>query len=622
MPADVFPPVIIDTRVTYRIGSPLLPAQPVHTIWRLSIAEWWKDGFRQEVDKILREDNVYVKQLGVVKRVQRGNDAQTIPKTILIVSDISVPDQRENWKRATSNLRALLRSRGRDELFIEIIDAKAVFGITSAAIGDDDSATVTAWKNMSRQFLEEVSDRDWLTIDVVHRKVGEHVPKKIPTICITASDALDAVWWDETIPRLRDVASPNFEIDLFYATHVLNTMDEHERIEDEDEGSEIFATIESYRNDVQMGASIGVDNSNTSGTVSACVELCTPKGEKIMCALTNHHVAATSDELANECPVGQYLDPNHRLAREQVVRIMSPSDKDHERLKSWNSMQVRDLELVEQMRKERGKDCNVIDKRLLAARNDATKLGQDGGVSPDRYLGAVWASSGHRTAPNTTYTTEQARRWSRIRNTNETCQHTNIRNQEASLAELINGSTLEWGLNWALIKVQAPRSLSSDVPASGSRVHIPEGALCTRYGDIQPERCYSVAKLGRTTGWTTGEVNQIESLVHLRYDNTSVVPIDLRKRFGKIVLAYAIVSDVEQKDFIAGGDSGSVVLLNERNPEATMLGLGFASNKATFVGYMLPMSHIIEDIERVTSSKVTMPERVAMASGDFILDDP
>lgn len=56
-----------------------------------------------------------------------------------------------------------------------------------------------------------------------------------------------------------------------------------------------------------------------------------------------------------------------------------------------------------------------------------------------------------------------------------------------------------------------------------------------------------------------------------------------------------------------GGDSGSCVLLNEVNTNATIVGVLFASNEFSQVSYMMPMDMVIRDIEYVTKQKVTQP---------------
>lgn len=113
-------PVILDTRVTYWVGSPILPVQPLDTISQSP--EWWEPEFRGEIRELLREENVLVEVLALVKRVQKGKAVRATPETIMITSDVSMPVQYDNWKRAATRLRRLLDSVDRYDIAVEIID--------------------------------------------------------------------------------------------------------------------------------------------------------------------------------------------------------------------------------------------------------------------------------------------------------------------------------------------------------------------------------------------------------------------------------------------------------------------------------------------------------------------
>jgi hypothetical protein len=183
-----------------------------------------------------------------------------------------------------------------------------------------------------------------------------------------------------------------------------------------------------------------------------------------------------------------------------------------------------------------------------------------------------------------------------------------------SLAEKINGRTIDFGLNWAVIKLANNRTLSNRTPQRSSGVKVPTGAQVSRYTHIRHDISYDVAKKGRTTGWTHGKVSEIGSLLNLRpADRTSVIPVDLAERFGQtnaIMLAFGVIDDRKRAEFMLCGDSGSCVLLNESNPKATIVGLLYASNEHTHVSYMIPFDLVVRDIEHVTSQTVVQPEFV------------
>jgi len=120
-------------------------------------------------------------------------------------------------------------------------------------------------------------------------------------------------------------------------------------------------------------------------------------------------------------------------------------------------------------------------------------------------------------------------------------------------------------------------------------------------------------KKGRATGWTYEYINQIGSLLDLRHDSGYIVPVDMEQRFGTtdgIKLAFGVMHDREGEEFMRAGDSGSCVLLNERNRRATIVSLLYASNEHSRVAYMIPFDLVVRDIELVTGQKVSKPESV------------
>ncbi|CAO2657042.1 Nn.00g058450.m01.CDS01 [Neocucurbitaria sp. VM-36] len=116
------PAAVLDTRVPYRVGSPMLPVQPLDTLPRQWFAEWSEPTFRQDMNRILREEKVHVEKLQVVKRVQKGKDVGVTPKTIMVISDIPLHSQYDRWKEAVVRLRALLVSIKRYD--VAVLDTK------------------------------------------------------------------------------------------------------------------------------------------------------------------------------------------------------------------------------------------------------------------------------------------------------------------------------------------------------------------------------------------------------------------------------------------------------------------------------------------------------------------
>jgi hypothetical protein len=187
------------------------------------------------------------------------------------------------------------------------------------------------------------------------------------------------------------------------------------------------------------------------------------------------------------------------------------------------------------------------------------------------------------------------------------------------MVERINGRILGWGLNWALIKTIASRKIINLVTNTPSAVKIKLNTMIDGWQYLRPENGYAVAKVGRTTGWTTGKINTIGSIVRIRDNYFLVVPVEFKReerKFDDVALVFGILADDGIVAFIAPGDSGSVVLHNEE--EGMALGLGFAGNSATFLSYMMPMGHVIRDIESITGAKVVnFPNRGTLEGKDL-----
>jgi hypothetical protein len=240
---------------------------------------------------------------------------------------------------------------------------------------------------------------------------------------------------------------------------------------------------------------------------------------------------------------------------------------------------------------------------------------------PDRILGTVYASSGFRYVDIPDFSLEQSAAWSEVLEARK--KTTTPEGKESkTLVQRINGRTLQWGLNWALIKITHPRSVRNVLAKISSSVKMKKNSEVTAYQHLDAYKGYDVAKIGWTSGWTTGKVNAIGSHLCQRKDTASVVPIlfgEGNDRFDDVVLVFGFLADGDLGNFLAGGDSGCVVLLNqETNGEdtgAVAVGLGFGGNDGTRAFYMAPMPHVIRNIQKIIGTKVVGFEERGAAEG-------
>jgi hypothetical protein len=96
--------------------------------------------------------------------------------------------------------------------------------------------------------------------------------------------------------------------------------------------------------------------------------------------------------------------------------------------------------------------------------------------NPDRLLGTVLASSGFRVGKNTDYTLAETEEFSKVAHVPNYAFRHKDGNMPPSLAEKINGRIIDFGLNWAVIKLAKNRTLSDRTPQRSSGVKVPTGA--------------------------------------------------------------------------------------------------------------------------------------------------
>jgi hypothetical protein len=587
---------------------------PFHTVGAQTIPEWRDEKFRSEVVSILEHAQVRVLGFELVRRVRPGQELSQTPLTLLVLSDASFEAQNLAWEDAVCRLRSLLDNAKREDIIVEISDIKTAYEVVSAPLVGCSQKLPDDWHEFQPDLLKEINGQEWLAVDIVSREIGELHPVSAPTLLITASDADLAIWWDIILPRLRERLPSRMELDLLYSPHLtLQTPSDNQGVEDSGLRPDIYSTMQDYDPDVQMGSSIGVHQSANSGTVSAVIKLRDANGDETNCALTKHHVVATIDQksIINErVPAGQSLGLDHEISRLGLVEIVAPSDEDHDRFLRYKTIEKE--ERHETLASFQGP---FQPGYTLAKRNvEATDL--DWVVlktNQDRLLGTVLASSGFRVCNNNDCSPAEARTLSEVAHVpNYASRHTDG-TTPPSLAEKINGRTISFGLDWAVIKLADNRALSDRTPERSSGVRVPSGARVSQYTHIQHNQSYKVTKKGRTTGWTYGQVSEIGSLLNLRHDKSSIIPVDMGERFGQtnaVMLAYGVIHDRKDKEFMLAGDSGSCVILNERNFKATIVGLLYASNEYTRVSYMIPFDLVVRDIEHVTGQTVVQPEFV------------
>jgi hypothetical protein len=595
---------VIDSRLPYRVGCPTLPVMPVKTLRSQAVTMFGPvPGYREsDIKSILDRHEIPLRKIFFAYRVTCGMDTDTGGEYLVILSTYKDGCQ-DRWVRAVSDIRTSLL---KNELnwSIELVDHDVYYQpLRASPVPSTDQDLIEGWEKIRPEFEETLENHghDWVSIDVLYRDFPSR--ENQPTAIISARDADGEAWWDETIPVLKHVLQTNglgIDIVLLYLKDLAFLLDPHSTIR-----------ADFYAVPIRMGASCATSTSASSGTLGGRIRL-RNDSSTLELGLTNYHV------MMEGCPNEESLSvPFCPDSGQPYGAAVSPSKSDHNAV--VNSLK-KTLRAVK-------KQCNSLALNLgYLTENDpaweAVKSAEDRELS--RYetlkielklaektplrIGDIYAASGFRTCKNKQIPADKPE------------------------------SRKNWALDWCLIQMDQSRPISNellDVPLSAGG---PDDAAVTQYCKISPTPNYKVIKRGRTSGYTKGTISAIASTIRStdgangRTGRSQGIPqivestrpqgyaqteeisptnsrIEVEGKWGGKVSVYPIISTTKKVlHFMEPGDSGSLILLDRRNPPvAPIVGLGFAGNDATLASYMMPIDLILKDIESVTGSKVVEP---------------
>jgi hypothetical protein len=110
-----------------------------------------------------------------------------------------------------------------------------------------------------------------------------------------------------------------------------------------------------------------------------------------------------------------------------------------------------------------------------------------------------------------------------------------------------------------------------------------------------PSPGLSVAKSGRTTGFTTGTIGSINTSVNVQYQANC-------GQGKKFVVSYTNQVVINSSSFSAGGDSGSLIVTNDSNHQP--VALLFAGSSSTTIGN--PMGEVLARISEALGGTVSV----------------
>lgn len=582
--------VLLDERITGRVGSSILPVLPVQTIPVPKLEEklpHWPT-HKQQVEQILDQHGITDADGKTVQVAYRQHPESKLHDkhiTILVIAEYG-PDSKTTWPEAVREILRYLYEV-KVQYMVEIIADALDVGPECFPFATD----VYQWNNVLMPAVcSLVHGRDWLTLQMVYVEDIRETDEKQPTIFIGARDADEKSWWDETLPAIRNlphVAHSDIQVVLKYQHRYLTS------------DADSIVLEKSFRNaEIPMGASCGrgapTGTFAPTGTLGGRMVLKDPRTSVLQSmSITNHHVLCS--DLAGQGPFTKFEPP---------IKVESPSKSDHNQYQTTLREKIlstknRLKEVIERQYRYDAQEFQNKKDSAMAELNQLEDLLSQAEAF-DTHVGQVHASSGFRYA----------------------------RKDELG----------EWALDWSLTTTNRGVSHHTKAP------NLNEERSVTKYCTIKSDRGYRVFKTGRTSGTTIGFISATQAKLRWRTiprpkHGPTVQLADLRDYPEKHARCHVMIPEPNPRSdyFIKRGDSGSLILLDPHNfalpgeeekPSATaattsggdggrpsdayIVGLGFAASDYAFISYMMPMDLIVKDIEEVTHLKVVEPSNIGI----------
>lgn len=266
--------------LNYRHGWPQLPPLPVQTfIQGASLAVHNAPQHITRVQNILAVQRIQTYDVYFAYRVP--NDAkhdEPVEAFLTLVVTVNT-SMSVTFVAPIIQLRQYLKSQEETtDLFIELIDYRAIDGLFTIPISHKDTAVLDSWDHVGSLVTSEISGfhEKWLSIEVLHRGLIEH--RCSPTIVIASPTAGDEIWIKAIVPAIRQKLrnlNPLFNVEVLCAKTLTGICKSD------------TLCVGSYAKAIAMGSSIGIPNDKEhAGTVGGFVTLSNGKTY----GLTNHHV--------------------------------------------------------------------------------------------------------------------------------------------------------------------------------------------------------------------------------------------------------------------------------------------------------------------------------------------
>ncbi|KAL6155323.1 hypothetical protein ACJQWK_11978 [Exserohilum turcicum] len=579
------------SKLEYRAGWPALPPMPIDTI-RGGAFEMVQDAYEriEEANTILQSQVIWNETQGFVFRVPRdAPETDDLSPYLTLLCPIDMHEHAHVVVNAITRIRSVFKQHdSTNDIQIEFIDYRVIDSLNSFPIHCDDSRIVERWEeSVAPIVLGLLEQHEWLALEMIRRGWSDDPGECPPTIVITTRTAREPKWTTTIIPEISAALieiAPDFKVEILCGVSLLGTRRKYEP-------SNLVRSI-SYGKIVYMGSSIGIFSvPNACSTLGGAVTL---EGG-VKCGITNWHCVRDDrlDQVVSETNDGA-LRVGNRTLTNAPQRILSPATNDHNSYLDFLRVSI------ETYKSDAARGKGNIKTALKATEKEREDVKQ---ASLD--LGVVYAGSGRRTVLANRYATEPETGRSKEKK----------RHQEREY---------RWLLDWALVSVDIRQhDVVNQLPPKRefplSSPLVPK-KHCSQWSAFNVNRKHvPVAKLGRTTGGTLGEINSPIVFINPKEDQQiSAVHGFTQKNPG----ACYGVTKVNAKDpsFLEPRDSGSILL---HEASGTQLGLLFGMG-STGTYFFIPIDLVFQDIERITGKKVVDPAYVKPATvglADFQLED-
>jgi len=608
--------ITIDTRIKYRVGSPLLPVLPVFsqpTNLPIDKIPGWLQHLNR-IGEILDENEITPRITDVGYRFHADRRPQDSCVTITTRAAWT-PRSDITWPNAVRDIRAYLNEK-KIQLAVEIIAPALYRGLKPFPFARD---TYNWNDKLLPEIRDRIMDHQWVSLDMIYQEDPVRSGTQRPVILIGARDADENSWWDSTLPALQQldwVTQSGIQVELVYRDEFLTAAS--------DGLSKAFET-----SIIPVGASCGVANRTGSGTLGGKLVLEDPRtGKKTVTGISNHHVLV--HERTGPGPFSTFDPP---------IIVVSPSDDDRQTYAS----------------------CLQSDKERF--RNDFPELvclAEQASLNLEEFdtgVGHVFASSGLRGVPHKTWNDAAknhdanespdpwALDWSLTTIDKRRIQTSTPQFGHGDWKEIVGYCSIDPYRAYRVQKHGRTSGSSSgfiSATQSACRHIVPEpedGLIAPKdvWKDMVPSEVRCHVMIANHANYRSGDFIQpgdSGSLILIDPTDFALKKEETRSGFqglhGEItdstgpwpwedVAAFGTISDDNHDDTHNALDLGPQFCAdpaasrlisddnNEDTHKALVVGLAFGSTRSDMLSYMMPIDLVIQDIEAVTECKVIDP---------------